>query len=329
MRRALQSAALAIAIWPFGSAWAESADDLAERALTQMQAEQWSEALASVDALHAARPTPVTAFHRARCLQGVGRWVEAALQYRRVIGARLGDDAPAAYTAVKDEARAELATLEARLPVVAFEIDAEDRVDATLAIDGRKLAKGRTRVVVDPGVHVATATVAGVASERRVTAEDGDTVRIRLGGDEPKARPVPRGRLIWGASLGAASLGLFGTMIYATLRLDGISGDAGYEGFVASLREPRADPCDVAKLGTPGVDYLPTATSHSRGEMIEACGDAEVLRTLQIVTVPSALVTGTLAAYLLTHLVPDAPQQVGVVPMLGPTTAGATVHWSF
>ena len=313
------------------AALAESVGELAERGHAAMKAGRWDEALAAFDAAAAQKPTPPLSLSRGRCLEALGRLVEARVAYRKA-GEPLAEGAPAAFRHARERAIDAYTALDRRLPVLAIELGPELRTSAAVTVDGKPVARGTTRLVVDPGPHVVTAEAKGQAVRREVTAREGQTHRLRLEEPEERGRVVYGGRLFWGTTLGATSLGLTALFVYSTVRLDTIRNDPGYEAFRASVRSASpvgGDACDAARDGTPGVDYLAAPGAHSRGEMVAACNDADTLQALQIVTVPTALVTGALAGYLLANVVEDAPPQLGLVPSLGPGHAGLTLRGAF
>ncbi|HHH29984.1 MAG TPA: tetratricopeptide repeat protein [Polyangiaceae bacterium] len=306
---------------------AQSVGDFAERGHVAMQAGRWGEALAAFDAALALSTTPPLLLHRGRCLEELGRLVEARDAYRAA-SEPVSEDAPAAFRHARERAIEALAALDQRLPVIAVELGPELRGRAALSLDGAAVAPATTRLVVDPGPHVVTAEAEGQRVRRAVTAREGQTHRLVLDESVGPSRVVYGGRLFWGATFGAASLGLTATFVYSTVRLDAIRSDPGYQAFAASVRGGD-DACAAARTGTPGVDYLAAPGAHSRGEMVSACNDADTLQALQIVTVPTAIVTGALAGYLLAHVVEDVPPRVGVVPIIGSRQAGIILRAAF
>lgn len=328
---AFVSFALCLAV--VAPASAETVGDLAERGHVAMQAGRWDEALDAFDAAIAQAstservPPPPLSLNRGRCLEALGRFVEAHEAYRRAAGP-LPDDAPTAFRQARQRAIGALTALDRRLAVVAVELGPDLRASAALTVDGVAVAPGKTRLVVDPGPHVITAEARGQVVRREVMAREGQTHRLQLDRPEASGAIVYGGRLFWGATLGAASLGLTATFVYSTVRLDAIRSDPGYQAFRASLRTSD-DACAVARAGTPGVDYLASPGAYSRGQMVAACNDADTLQALQIVTVPTAVVTGALAGYLLANVIEDAPPQIGVSPVIGPTEAGVTLRAAF
>lgn len=329
--RLLVAASLSLCLVTSVPALAEPVGDLVERGHAAMQAEQWEQALAAFDEAVSRAPSkapaPTLSFHRGRCLEALGRLVEAREAYGAA-SAPLPEGAPAAFHDAAARAVEASAALDGRLPVVAIELGPELRGRAAVTLDGAAVAPATTRLAVDPGPHVVTAVADGQTVRRQVNAREGQTHRLRLDGSDETRRVLYGGRLFWGATLGVASLGLTAAFVYSTVRLDGIRTDPGYETFRASALSGD-DACALAREGTPGVDYLAAPGAHSRGEMIAACNDADTLQALQIVSVPTAIVTGALAGYLLAHVVEDAPPRLGVVPVIGPSHGGLTLRAAF
>lgn len=313
-----------------GTAWAEDDGpiaDLADEGHQAMQQQRWGDAARAFEQAVKRRPTPPLHLSHGRALEAMGRLVEARRAYRRALDHPMAADAPPAYARARQEAIEALADLEPRLPILSIELDAALRRQAEIVVDGQVVS--RTRLAVDPGPHDVMATAGERQVKRRVVAEEGQTHRVILDDSTEPRSVVYGGRLFWGSTLGVASLGLTATFVYATVRLDSIRSDPGYEAFSESLRRPDTDPCVAARRGTPGVDYLAQPGAFSRGAMIAACNDADTLQALQIVSVPTAVVTGTLAGYLLANVVETEPTRVGFVPQLGPSYSGATLSYEF
>lgn len=330
--RLLLAASFGLCFTVAAPAQAETVGDLAERGHVAMQEGRWEQALEAFDAAVAQSPTPRSpppplALNRGRCLEALGRLVGARQAYHSA-ASPLTADAPAAFRRARREAIDALTALDRRLPVIAVELGSELRGRASVTLDGAPVPREKTRFVVDPGPHVVTAVADDQTVRREVDAREGQTYRLHLDQSGEPRRVLYTGRLFWGATLGVASLGLTATFVYSTVRLDAIRSEPGYQTFRANVRGS-ADACALARQGTPGVDYLAAPGAHSRGQMVAACNDADTLQALQIVTVPTAVVTGALAGYLLANVVEDASPRLGVVPVIGPTQAGVTLRAAF
>jgi hypothetical protein len=129
---------------------------------------RWADALERFDAVARWRSTPEIQFHRAICLERLGRLLAADHAFKSArASARQGDGS------VRAEADAHIADLDARIPRVRVALSGVVR-DVVLKLDGRPVSAEAVERV-DPGPHVllavrsgrVVAAVAFSASERR------------------------------------------------------------------------------------------------------------------------------------------------------------------
>jgi hypothetical protein len=97
--------------------------------------------------------SPVFALYEARCLEKLGRLVEAKHAYQLVVAERLTAEAPPAWRAAQSDAAVELAALLRRVPSARIAISGA--VAVSLALDGAPLdvSSSRSELWLDAGVH--------------------------------------------------------------------------------------------------------------------------------------------------------------------------------
>ncbi|HEV8245254.1 MAG TPA: hypothetical protein VGP93_05780, partial [Polyangiaceae bacterium] len=171
----------------------------------------------------------------ARTQAKLGKLVEAAETYRRLVRVKLEGAAPEASEQAIDDAKKELAELEPSIPSLRVEIAPAGVKDVELSIDGEKVSSAVVGVdrPINPGEHDVVATASGYErSERKVSIARGEKQKLELalkagaGGPGPLASAskdqgeskVPEG------DEAASKLGLFfGLRLLATIP----AGDVG------------------------------------------------------------------------------------------------------
>ena len=98
---------------------------------------------------------PTNLLRIAECDAALGRLVESAEAYREVARTSLAPDAPPAFQAAVEQARAELAQVEPRVPRVVVQVQPANVPNAQLQVDGQPvpMALLGEPLSLDPGPH--------------------------------------------------------------------------------------------------------------------------------------------------------------------------------
>ncbi len=108
-------------------------------------------------------PAPTTAFRQAQCKAALGQLVEGAEELRAVMNATLPANPPEAFIKAKQEAAAELANLEPRIPKLRINVQPSPLQGMQVTIDGVPMSVALVGVArpVNPGTHKIVATAPG------------------------------------------------------------------------------------------------------------------------------------------------------------------------
>lgn len=129
--------------------------------------EHWSEALAAFETAYGLSPRPVVLINLAGVQVRMGRLIEAAKNYRRIV-----NDPPTNETAAFKRAAAEvLPSLEARIPRVRLRATGLSKSDL-VQIDGQPIEVGAPTLIrpMDPGEHTLIVQREGVERARVIFA---------------------------------------------------------------------------------------------------------------------------------------------------------------
>lgn len=171
---------------------------LGKEGIALYQEGKYVEALDRLSRAHAVVDLTTTGLWRARCLEKLGRLVEAAEQYLEVSRMKLGADAVAVHRQAIDEARQERRDLLPRIPKV--RLVARDPVPsvAIIRIDGKLVPPALVGVArpVDPGEHVLVVEHGGEKQDQRFTVAEGASIDLPIelgagatGGSAPAPSP--------------------------------------------------------------------------------------------------------------------------------------------
>jgi hypothetical protein len=190
---------------------ASAAFHAAERAFVS---DDYPEALRLFRAAFEAAPDDAVRFNLAVCLERLGRYREASVEY----------DAAAASASltpdVRERARAEAAQMRARLGWL--EIDGRP-AGAAVRIDGAALCALPCRLEVDPGRHEVIAETAEASDRQVVEVGRGATATVTLAAVAPLSRPRGPGVLTW--TSGGAAVVATGAAVYFGLRARALHDD--------------------------------------------------------------------------------------------------------
>jgi len=123
---------------------------------------------------------PTLGLFEARCLDKLGRLVEANERYLAVTRIQLDEKALEVHRTAQTEAATERAALQPRIPKL--EIVVIQAPNAQLTLDGRPVPAALVGVTqpVDPGTHNVVAVARGKTMERRIEVKEGATARAEF-----------------------------------------------------------------------------------------------------------------------------------------------------
>lgn len=192
----------------------------AEEGLALFGQGNWTDAFerfrVAEDLFHA----PTLVLHMAHCKVELGQLLEARSLYRRVASEVLAADAPPAFAAAIDEARARLERLATRIPTAAFAVRGGG-TGTRLLLDGKPAPLSPDRVELDPGTHRIDATSEGarpLETTFQIAEGEAKTIDVpleRLPAPKPPPAPpsrsAPRGSVVPALvafGIGAVGLGV-------------------------------------------------------------------------------------------------------------------------
>jgi hypothetical protein len=158
-----------------------SARNLGEEANALFDEGQFAAALDKYERADALVHVPTLGLQAARCLERLGRWVEAAERYLAVTRMQLPADAMQVHVEAQALAASERDKLVPRIPGIVIELSSTSE-GASVTIDGKPLPSallGEKRLV-DPGEHRVEGRLGEQAQTRSFMASEGQTSRIVL-----------------------------------------------------------------------------------------------------------------------------------------------------
>jgi hypothetical protein len=147
------------------------------------RAGRFAEALDKFQRAQQVYGAPTNLLRVAECEAALGRLVESAEGYREVMRTALPAGSPPAFQAAVDQAKAELAQVEPRVPKLVVQVQPAGVVGPQMQIDGRNVpgALIGAQVPLDPGPHKVFVLAPGYASaEQEVVLADRDTKTVVL-----------------------------------------------------------------------------------------------------------------------------------------------------
>ena len=194
MRALLVSTACSLAMLTAASAWAQTdADKATARALAQegmalKKGGKYDEALEKLQRAQGIFDAPTHLLLIAQCQVSLGKLVEGAETYRRLVRRKLGDDAPKAFRQAQQIASKELAAVQPRIPKLRIQLAPEGVRGYSVRIDGAQVPAAVVGVdrLANPGRHVVEVTAPGYAPAKvQLQLSEGQVlpVEIELEGD--------------------------------------------------------------------------------------------------------------------------------------------------
>ncbi|MEO7033543.1 MAG: hypothetical protein ABI548_06685 [Polyangiaceae bacterium] len=161
-----------------------AARDLATQGAQAFDAGNYAEASDFFRRAHELVSAPSIALMQARSLAKLGQLLEAVDTYEQTIRLKLPEDAPAAYVAAVQTARAEVEAVRARLPRLKLTVVGATKADAAqVSIDAKPTPPALLGVErpVNPGEHHFVVQVAGkVRATRDLTVVEGQSYQVEL-----------------------------------------------------------------------------------------------------------------------------------------------------
>lgn len=186
-----------------------AARELGKEAIALYRHGRYADALDRITRAHALVKLTTTGLWRARCLQKLGRFVEAAEQLREVTQTDLGPDPLPVHVKAKQTAQQQHAALVARIPKLTVRIEGEVPEDTTVYVDGKALPVDRIGqpVPLDPGTHDIAVKGGGLSADKRVALSEGQVLTLPLRLEE---RDTARGPTGAGVDSGFSPAGIVG-----------------------------------------------------------------------------------------------------------------------
>lgn len=124
---------------------------------------------------------PTLAFYAGKCLEKIGRLVDASEAYLAATRDEIEPGAPTTVKQAQTDAATARAALLPRIPTIEVVLDAS-ATGATVALDGKRLPDAAIGVKrpIDPGHHVAKFTRGAAVGSREFAVEEGDAGQVRL-----------------------------------------------------------------------------------------------------------------------------------------------------
>jgi hypothetical protein len=145
------------------------------------RAGKFAEALDKFNRAQQVFSAPTNMLRIAECDAALGRLVESAEAYRAVVRTPLPPNSPPAFQAAVEQAKAELAQVEPRVPKLVVQVDPANAAGQQLQIDGQMVpvALIGEPFPLDPGTHRVMVYAPGfVSSEQSVLLKERDTRRV-------------------------------------------------------------------------------------------------------------------------------------------------------
>jgi hypothetical protein len=169
---ALASASV-VGAQPLDDASRAAAITLGGSGLDAYDAGRYQEASDMLEKAYVVARVPTLGLWSARALEKLGLWLEAVERFAETARLELAADAPPAHHRAQEEARAELADLQARLPAIVVEIEGAPLEQVRLSFDGNPLSSSpeALKFSANPGHHTLEAQLGTATQVREVSLE--------------------------------------------------------------------------------------------------------------------------------------------------------------
>ncbi len=192
------SLAFALSAGAQSSADKATARRLANDGIELFQKGQVAEALDKLERAEQLFDAPVHLVYIARCQVKLGKLVEAAESYRKLVNSSLPAGAPQVFRDAMTEGQTELAELEPKIPMLTIDVVPSVQ-GVTLKIDGESVSSAALGVErpTNPGRHNVDLTAPGYRTAR-------SSVDVRIGGKQQLRLELERGSELAAAGADAA-----------------------------------------------------------------------------------------------------------------------------
>src|SRR5579883_1724807 len=166
-----------------------AARDLFKQGDELQRAGKFTEALDKFQRAQQVYAAPTNVLRVAECQAALGQLVESAESYRAVAHTQLAPGSPQAFQAAVDQAKAELAQVEPRVPKLVVQLTPGAAANPQMQIDGQSVSAALIGepIPLDPGTHRVRVSAAGfVASEQDATLKEHETTTVTA-----SLRPAP------------------------------------------------------------------------------------------------------------------------------------------
>ncbi|WP_437998668.1 tetratricopeptide repeat protein [Sorangium sp. So ce185] len=285
---------------------------LAEEGLELYDRGEYAAALDKLGRAEQLIQAPTIGLYAARCLEQLGRLIEASERYLQVSRTALEASASDVFKAAVADAERAYRDLKPRIPKLAVGVRGAPEREVQIAVDGKPMPPALVGVSrpVDPGKHLVEGAWAGRVVRQEVTLAERQEASIALAFPEVRRPPAPAPAgpasqgvaqrvLGWSAlGTGAAALVVGGVTLGVTLALRGDLIDLGCTEKVECPDTPKTRD----KLGSYNSTRLVPAPAFIVGGALAAGGAALLL------TLPAAA----------------KPRDAAVRPWISPWGAGIT-----
>ena len=192
---ALLSLSLVVCPSAFGQPVSDSARaaarKLGDEAGALFAAGDYAAALEKYERADALVHVPTLGVRAARCLEKLGRLVEAAERYLAVTRMEVKRDAPKVHREALSQAEAERAALLPRIPAVTIEVEGgTDGVEALLDGKSMPLALISVEQPLDPGAHKLELKRGGTTEEQTFSLSEGEKKRVSIAAPAAPSAPL-------------------------------------------------------------------------------------------------------------------------------------------
>lgn len=166
---------------PVDAATKSAARSVAEDALKLYDKGDYAGAYEKANRANELVHAPTMALLTGRCLEKLGRWVEASEKYLEAANGTLEPGASAAQKSAQTEATMARAALLPRIPSVELALD-PPAPDAQVTLDGKTVPAAMVGIKrpIDPGKHNVTVARGGESATQNFTLKEAESVRVVL-----------------------------------------------------------------------------------------------------------------------------------------------------
>jgi hypothetical protein len=178
---------------PLDASSRKAAVELGGSGLDAYDAGRYQEAREMLDKAFVVARIPTLGLWSGRALEKLGLWQEAAARFDETARLELVKDAPASHQEAQDDARKELADLQARMPALTIEIEGAPAEQVRLTFDGKPLATTpeALKFSANPGQHTLEAQFGTATQLRELSLEPKAHENIVITFDAPPGEAAP------------------------------------------------------------------------------------------------------------------------------------------